>query len=85
MEQLLKIDEVARLIGRGTTAIYAGVKAGNFPPPVRIGGVVRWRETALEAWLESLPVGIRSCSTARAVSERRRKRADTAADAPGER
>ena len=42
------------------TTIYRKIKAGTFPPPVRVGRRrVAWRESDLVAWQSSLVVGVR--------------------------
>jgi prophage regulatory protein len=42
------------------TTIYRKIKAGTFPPPVRVGRRrVAWRESDITAWLNSLVVGVR--------------------------
>ena len=58
MEQLYTIEEVIALVRRRRTSIYGDIKAGTFPPLVRIGGTSRWRESALRNWVEALPIGV---------------------------
>jgi len=41
------------------TTIYRKIKAGTFPPPVRVGRRrVAWRESDIAAWQQSLQVGV---------------------------
>ena len=54
--KLLRIPEVAARVNRGKSTIYAAVKAGTFPAPVRQGGGNYWPDTEIDAYL----VGIMS-------------------------
>jgi excisionase family DNA binding protein len=51
--QLLDVRAVAQLLNCSTRHIYRMADAGQMPPPVRIGALVRWRRTDLDAWLAS--------------------------------
>ena len=54
---LLRRRQVEQLVQLSRSTIYAAVKAGTFPAPVRIGArAVAWRRTALEVWLEARPL-----------------------------
>ena len=56
MDRLLRRDEVQRIAGIRTTALYAAMNQGRFPRSVVVGPrCVRWRESEVRAWLESLP------------------------------
>lgn len=49
-EQELKcysVKEVAVLQGCGVSTVWARVKCGTLPPPIKIGGSARWTHTAL--------------------------------------
>ena len=49
---LLRISAVKSRIGLSRTSIYNGVKAGTFPPPVKIGvKAIAWLESDVEAWI----------------------------------
>ena len=42
------------------TTIYRKIKAGTFPPPVRVGRRrVAWRESDITSWQNGLAVGVR--------------------------
>jgi predicted DNA-binding transcriptional regulator AlpA len=44
--------QVASLLGYKTSAISPAVRSGRFPRPIRIAhNVVRWRTSAIDAWL----------------------------------
>ncbi|GIX26403.1 MAG: hypothetical protein KatS3mg123_0284 [Burkholderiales bacterium] len=52
MDRVLRLPDVLQLIGMGRTWLYAAVKSGVFPKPIRIGKrAVGWRASDIEAWL----------------------------------
>ncbi|WP_018990997.1 helix-turn-helix transcriptional regulator [Aromatoleum toluclasticum] len=52
MDRVLRLPQVKTLTGRSRSAIYADVKAGAFPAPVKIGPKASgWLESEIEAWL----------------------------------
>lgn len=53
-ERLIRRREVERRSGLKKTAIYDAVRAGTFPPPVKLGPrASAWRETDVLAWIDS--------------------------------
>lgn len=50
-EILLQRYEVERRVGLGCTSIYAGIAAGTFPRPVKIGKRSLWVETEIDQWI----------------------------------
>lgn len=55
MENLLKVEEVAEMIGMGRSKTYALIKEGAFPV-VRLGEkTIRVRPEDLRRWIDSLP------------------------------
>ena len=53
---LARRRQVEQLVQLSRSTIYAAVKAGTFPAPVRIGTrAVAWRVSDLETWLEARP------------------------------
>ena len=55
MSALLKRQEVEQRVKLGTSTIYRRMAQGLFPRPLDLGGgVVRWREDDIEAWIDSL-------------------------------
>jgi prophage regulatory protein len=47
----LRLPEVKRLTGLSRSSIYLRIKAGQFPPPVRLGGrAVGWVEEEISRW-----------------------------------
>lgn len=55
-DRLLRIDQVQEKTALGRSTIYRRIAAGAFPKPRFLGrGAVRWRESAIDRWIESLP------------------------------
>jgi prophage regulatory protein len=53
-EKLLRRPELESITGLSRSTIYAWMKDGKFPPPVKLGTrLVAWRESDISAWLES--------------------------------
>lgn len=54
-EKLLQQKDVSQVTSCSRATIYRGVRAGTFPAPVRITERrVAWRETDVQAWIQSL-------------------------------
>jgi len=50
--ELLDVRAVAALLGGCSTRhVYRMADAGRMPLPLRLGALVRWRRTELEAWI----------------------------------
>ena len=56
-EPLLTYSEVLKLTGiRSRSTIFERVQRGEFPAPLRLSpGYVRFRESEIIAWIDSLP------------------------------
>jgi len=50
---LVKAGEAAHLLGVSRAHFYRMHNAGKIPPPVRLGGCVRWRVDELLDWIEA--------------------------------
>ncbi|MBX9605273.1 MAG: AlpA family phage regulatory protein [Gammaproteobacteria bacterium] len=51
LDRFLRRDAVESLTGLSRSAIYAAMRAGTFPSPVRIGkSAVAWRACEIEDW-----------------------------------
>ena len=54
--QILRLKDVVELVGLSKTTIWRRMRAGEFPPALRLGGpstrAVGWKMTDVEAWLE---------------------------------
>lgn len=54
---LARRRQVEQLVQLSRSTIYAAVKAGTFPAPVRIGArAVAWRVSEVEQWLDARPI-----------------------------
>lgn len=52
---LLRRKEVEKLSGLSRATIYRLISVGKFPRPVEIGsGAVRWKQSEITAWQQSL-------------------------------
>jgi len=53
-DKLLRLERVQDLIGLGRSSIYAKVKNGTLPAPVRLSArAVGWRESDIFQWIKS--------------------------------
>mgnify|MGYP001597473537 FL=1 len=53
-DEILRKPRVLALIGIGNTSLYAAIKRGDFPAPVKLGvRAVGWRRSDIETWLAS--------------------------------
>lgn len=57
--RLLRLPAVMERCALGRSSIYAGVKNGTFPAPVRLSArAVGWREDSLDRWVsERVTIG----------------------------
>lgn len=54
LDEFLKLAIVIGLTGRSRSAIYAAIKAGTFPAPVKIGvRSVAWTAASIADWQKS--------------------------------
>jgi prophage regulatory protein len=59
-DRILRLPEVARMIGVGRSSIYKYVQTGDFPKPLSLEArSVGWKESQITAWLNARPA---SCS-----------------------
>ena len=56
MQYLTVRDLQAKLGGRGRTTIYRDVELGRLPKPIKIGSLLYWNETAIDAKMAELAV-----------------------------
>lgn len=50
-EVLIPFERVSAKAGIGRTAIYAGIAAGTFPKPVKVGKRSLWVESEIDTWI----------------------------------
>ena len=51
-EILLKAADVAERLSVSPRTVARLNSSGRMPPPVRVGGSVRWRESDISQWIE---------------------------------
>lgn len=49
---LLDANDLAKILGADVRTVRRWVREGEAPPPIRIGGTLRWRKADVERWLE---------------------------------
>lgn len=53
---LMRLPDVEKTTGLKKSAIYARIKEGSFPGPVRLGAkAVAWRFDEIQQWIDKLP------------------------------
>lgn len=54
-DSLMRAPAVRQATGYSRSSIYALMKAGKFPKPVRLsgGGAVAWRTSEIAAWIKA--------------------------------
>ena len=52
MAELLRLPDVAKMLGCAQNTVYKMVEDGRLPPPVRTGGIVSWWQHEIEEALE---------------------------------
>ncbi|MBF0877620.1 AlpA family phage regulatory protein [Gluconobacter cerevisiae] len=61
LDQLLTAQEVADKLRTTPSNLYRKIKAGRFPAPIQLSvRCVRWRESDVARWLNSLPTSVPS-------------------------
>jgi len=53
-DTLLRLPAVMARVGLKKTAIYARIAAKTFPAPITDGGVSRWLESEIDAYIAAL-------------------------------
>lgn len=52
VQKVLRRSVVERVAGKTRSSIYAGMAAGAFPKPIKLGSkAVGWLESEIEAWI----------------------------------
>ncbi len=72
--RILKCPAVLSATGLSKTDLYARIRNGKFPPPLRLGErSVGWRSDQVEAWIEALPVADGQTAASRGKRSRNTK------------
>ena len=48
--RLLRIEQVLELVPFARSSLYRAIKAGEFPAPIKFGGVSLWSNQEIRAW-----------------------------------
>lgn len=51
IDRLIELDEVMSQSGMKKTKLYAEIKAGRFPAPVKLGASSRWSQQLVQSWV----------------------------------
>jgi prophage regulatory protein len=55
-DRILRLPDVIAATGKSRSAIYADLKTGSFPMPVRIGArAVGWHQNSIHNWILNRP------------------------------
>lgn len=61
-ERILRLPAVKTLTGRCRSAIYNDIKAGTFPPPIKLGARASgWLESEIAEWIAAKTADSRRC------------------------
>lgn len=50
-DRFIKIEEVVNIVGLSQSRVYAMVKCGDFPKPVKLGKASRWPLSTIRHWM----------------------------------
>ncbi len=52
--EIIRLKELTKLLQVSRSFLYAQIKTGNFPPPIRLGQrAVAWRTQDVKNWIET--------------------------------
>lgn len=51
LDKFISIKEVADICGFKATFIYARIRQGEFPAPIKFGAASRWSQNAIQKWI----------------------------------
>ena len=63
LPKLLDVGSVAALLDCSTRHVYRLADGGRMPPPVRLGAIVRWNRSEIEAWISGGCKSVRTFKT----------------------
>jgi predicted DNA-binding transcriptional regulator AlpA len=49
---LFAFEALSQYVSLNRTRIYAAIRAGTFPAPLKIGTSSRWQRSAIDAWID---------------------------------
>ncbi len=51
-ERMLTVRDLAELLSVHTRSIRRWVSEGELPPPIKIGGSLRWKPARIQEWIQ---------------------------------
>ena len=56
MERMLKVKDVASLVGCKESSVYRWIKEGRIPAPIKLNGkTMMWTQEQIQLWIDSQP------------------------------
>ena len=53
-DRLLKVSDVQEVLQLSRSAVYAAIRSGDLPRPIKIGKAARWKASQIESMLHQL-------------------------------
>lgn len=53
-DYLLKVSDVQAILQLSRSAVYAAVRSGDLPKPIKIGKSARWKVSQIESLIDQL-------------------------------
>ena len=53
-DHLLKVADVQAILKLSRSAVYAAIRAGDLPKPIKIGKSARWKASRIESLIHQL-------------------------------
>lgn len=53
-DRLLKVSDVQEVLQLSRSAVYAAIRAGSLPKPIKIGKSARWKASQIENLMSQL-------------------------------
>jgi prophage regulatory protein len=60
--RILRLPEVRRMVGLSRSSIYAKIRAGDFPRPIKAGMCSLWIESEVQGWIDAQIAASRSAA-----------------------
>ena len=55
-DHLLKVSDVQAILQLSRSAVYAAIRSGELPKPIKIGKSARWKASQIESLIDQLGV-----------------------------
>jgi prophage regulatory protein len=65
LDQILRIEDVQKVVGKSAATIYRDMKAGKFPQSVQLGeNSIGWLASSIEKWIAARPARVKKPKSA---------------------